>query len=196
MSVKPGQTYYDILEVAGNATQEEVHKAFLKAKNTYSSNNPAIYSVFSEDEAIAFLRLIDEAYAVLGHADRRKIYDKKIEDGNVATASENKSEPTPVKVDSNFKKDPQLESEIASQESFDGNYIRKVRDYKNVSIEEMSKITRIGRQYLVALENNEFEKLPAPVFVRGFVVQVSKTLGLEPKKVADSYMELFKSNRD
>ena len=34
--------------------------------------------------------------------------------------------------------------------------------------------------------------LPAVVFVRGYVVQIAKAMGLDDKKVADSYMKNFK----
>jgi cytoskeletal protein RodZ len=38
------------------------------------------------------------------------------------------------------------------------------------------------------------QNLPAPVFIRGYVVQMSKMLGLDEKKVADSYMKVLKAN--
>ena len=74
------QTLYEILEVAPDAPQEEIHRAFLRAKTTYSPNCPALYSTFSKDEAEEFARLINEAYAVLGNPSRRREYDDLLKD--------------------------------------------------------------------------------------------------------------------
>jgi cytoskeletal protein RodZ len=38
----------------------------------------------------------------------------------------------------------------------------------------------------------DLANLPAQVFIRGYVVQISKLLGLDEKRVADSYMKLLK----
>jgi cytoskeletal protein RodZ len=38
----------------------------------------------------------------------------------------------------------------------------------------------------------DWKNLPAPVFVRGFVAQTARILGLDEAKVATSYMKLLK----
>jgi cytoskeletal protein RodZ len=73
--------------------------------------------------------------------------------------------------------------------------LQKVREYKNVSLDQLTKYTRIGRHYLVALEANDFHSLPAQVFVRGFVAQMSRLLNLNEKIVTESYMKIFKDSR-
>ncbi|MCB0394133.1 MAG: helix-turn-helix domain-containing protein [Bdellovibrionales bacterium] len=197
MSDNEEQSYYEILEIDANASEEEIHKAFLKAKTTYSPSNPALYSIFTEEEAQAFLTLIDEAYAVLGNSDRRRVYDEKLKNGTVERRETKKqTESTISSRPASFTKDEAIEEEIKSQDCFDGSFLQKIREYKKISVEEMCHITRIGRNYVEAIESNNFHSLPAPVFVRGFIVQISKTLGLEHKKVADSYMGLFNSSRE
>lgn len=57
----------------------------------------------------------------------------------------------------------------------------------------MSEATRISRTYLMAVEGNDYKSLPAAVFVRGFVVQMARVLGLDENKVASSYMKMFKA---
>ena len=42
------------------------------------------------------------------------------------------------------------------------------------------------------LEEEAFEKLPAAVFVRGFIVQIAKSLKLPPDQVAPAYMSRYK----
>jgi cytoskeletal protein RodZ len=36
--------------------------------------------------------------------------------------------------------------------------------------------------------------LPAPVFVRGYIVQIARFLNLDDKYVADSYMKIYKKS--
>ena len=62
-----GTNYYEILEVAIDAPPHEIHRAYQRAKTTYSSENPALYSMSSPEEARELLRLIEEAYTVLGN---------------------------------------------------------------------------------------------------------------------------------
>ena len=50
--------YYEILEVGSNAAQHEVTTAYERARTTYSGDNPAIYTIFSENEARELLTLI------------------------------------------------------------------------------------------------------------------------------------------
>ena len=66
MATLHGTNYYEILELSTNAAQHEITTAYDRARKTYSGDNPAIYTIFSEKEARDLLKLIDEAYAVLG----------------------------------------------------------------------------------------------------------------------------------
>src|SRR4051812_42886990 len=73
--------YYEILELSSNAAQHEVTTAYQRARTTYSGDNPAIYTIFSENEARELLTLIEEAYSVLGNKTLRSIYDQRLLSG-------------------------------------------------------------------------------------------------------------------
>jgi curved DNA-binding protein CbpA len=73
-----GQTYYEILEVKPTAGPADVYAAYQKARATYSPSSPALYSMFSPEEAQELMALIEEAYQTLSHQARRKEYDLKI----------------------------------------------------------------------------------------------------------------------
>ncbi len=196
--------YYEILELTANAPQHEVTAAYERARSTYSGENPAIYTIFSEQEARELLVLIEEAYQVLGNKILRNIYDQRLLSGNsslndltyssILEASkqvfpEQKIEKTAT----SYKKNEAFEKEIAAQDNWDGSFLKKVREYKQLTSQRISEITKINSYYVTAIENMDPENLPAVVFVRGYVVQIAKALGLDDKKVADSYMKNFKS---
>src|SRR5690242_16165078 len=67
--------YYEILEVAPSATGREVHMAYMRAKETYSPGSPALYTMFTPDEARQLLKMIDEAFSVLSNQTKRQEYD-------------------------------------------------------------------------------------------------------------------------
>jgi curved DNA-binding protein CbpA len=86
------------------------------------------------------------------------------------------------------KLDPALVHEVEIEEVFSGAFIRKIREAYQISLEEMSGITKVTKTYLNAIEEENFQKLPAPVYVRGFVVQISKVLRLPHEKLAVAYL--------
>ncbi len=96
---------------------------------------------------------------------------------------------------STFKIDAEKEEAISKVENMDGAFLKMVREYKNLSIERISDATRISRTYLMAVEANDYRELPAPVFVRGFIVQMARLLNLDENKVANSYLQIYKSNK-
>jgi DnaJ-class molecular chaperone len=74
-SQQDGQTYYELLEVKPTAGPSEIYSAYQRARNTYSPNSPALYSMFTPEEAKELMKLIEEAYQTLSHQARRREYN-------------------------------------------------------------------------------------------------------------------------
>lgn len=197
--------YYDILEVSSHCAQHEVTTAYERAKATYSGDNPAIYTIFSQEEARDLLRLIEEAYSVLGNKTLRALYDEKISQVSVRPqdlsfaalkAQSGSLIPEPIKKPQttklDFVADEAFEKQIQEATDWNGAFLKQVREYKKVSLEKMSEITKVSAYYINALEGSDPGNLPAAVFVRGYVGQIAKVLNLDEKKVCDSYMKLYK----
>jgi curved DNA-binding protein CbpA len=199
-----GYNYYDILEVSPHCAQHEVTSAYEKAKTTYSGDNPAIYTIFSEGEARDLLKLVEEAYAVLGNKTLRSLYDEKLGQNGIRREdlsfeklkAQSKVQPPEMpkkqygKIE--YKIDAKFEGDLKAQNNWTGEDLKKVREYKNVPLERMSETTKISAYYINAVEKMDCKSLPAPVFVRGYVAQISKFLALDEKRVCDSYMKNFK----
>jgi hypothetical protein len=87
-----------------------------------------------------------------------------------------------------------LEKEIAEQTEWSGAFLRHIREARGVSIEEVTQATKITKAYILAIEEENYSKLPAAVFIRGFVSQLARLLKLPPQ-VSTSYMaRLQRSN--
>jgi len=59
-----------------------------------------------------------------------------------------------------------------------GSWLRDARELRGESLDDASKITRIGRNYLAAIEQGELHKLPSDAYVRGFIRLYANHLGL------------------
>lgn len=81
-----------------------------------------------------------------------------------------------------------LLAEIEAETDWSGDFLKKIREARRISIEEMSSSTKINKSYLIAIEDENFGKLPAPVFVRGFIIQIARILLLPPDRVAAAFM--------
>lgn len=69
-----------------------------------------------------------------------------------------------------------------------GGWLQRQREMREVSLREISDVTKVGLRYLEALEQNRFEALPAPVFAKGFLREYARYVGLDPDEVVNFYL--------
>jgi cytoskeleton protein RodZ len=68
-----------------------------------------------------------------------------------------------------------------------GDFLRGERERRGLSIEQVSSATKIGSKILYALESNQYESLPALPFVRGFVKNYAKFMGVDGNQLLEEY---------
>jgi cytoskeleton protein RodZ len=68
-----------------------------------------------------------------------------------------------------------------------GAYLRSVRESRGLQLEEASKVTRISKTYLSAIEDDNFEKLPNPAYIKGFLRLYAGYLSLSGDDVVQRY---------
>jgi cytoskeleton protein RodZ len=68
-----------------------------------------------------------------------------------------------------------------------GQYLKRERELRNISLNEISTATRIRENLLAAIEEDRHDLLPSPVFVKGFLVAYGKHIGLDPGDVVLRY---------
>src|SRR6188768_730254 len=66
-----------------------------------------------------------------------------------------------------------------------GEALSSSRERRGLSIDQVAQDTRISPRFLEALEAEQFQELPAPVYVRGFLRSYATYLGLEPQELLD-----------
>jgi cytoskeletal protein RodZ len=68
-----------------------------------------------------------------------------------------------------------------------GRILRKERERKGISLEDVSRVTRITPENLKALEEDDFRAISAPVFARGFLRTYASHLGLDTHEILARY---------
>jgi cytoskeletal protein RodZ len=68
-----------------------------------------------------------------------------------------------------------------------GRYLQAIRLEKGISLEAVSKETRIRKTTLIQIEEDDFEKLPDETFVKGFLRAYAKAIGADEQEAVRRY---------
>lgn len=77
-----------------------------------------------------------------------------------------------------------------------GNTLREARIRRGLSITDVENITKIRSKYLEALEENDFEVLPGPTVVKGFLRSYATFLKLESDLLLYEYRSSYETHRE
>ena len=73
-----------------------------------------------------------------------------------------------------------------------GDYLKKERVAKNISLREVARLTKISLFYLDYLEKNDYEKLPQGPYIKGYISSYARLIGCNP----DEALRLYDSLRE
>lgn len=68
-----------------------------------------------------------------------------------------------------------------------GERLKKMRNERRLGVNDISKATRIQMRYLQYLEDGEYAKLPADVYVKGFLRSYAQYMGISEKALIKQY---------
>jgi hypothetical protein len=158
--------YFEILELSPDSSLKEVRKAYLHLKDLYSKASIVTLPVeneISEDLNEHILQQIEDAYTNL-----LSLYK---EEGR-----------TPER---------DIKTILSDATIFNGPALREIRERLSIDLRDVALVTKIQIQHLENIELEKYEALPVEVYVRGYVASYAKYLSLDPKKVADDYMNEY-----
>jgi cytoskeletal protein RodZ len=69
-----------------------------------------------------------------------------------------------------------------------GDKLKRERELRGVTLEEIAEATKIGTRSLKALEDEHFDQLPGGIFNKGFVKAYAKFLGLDEEQAVSDFM--------
>jgi flagellar biosynthesis protein FlhG len=158
-----------------------VRRAYKRAREIYAPGAIATYGLFEPSELEALRARLDEAHDVLLDLARRRPYEL-----SVFPPSPEHDEPAPAPGQGDEPRPPP--PDITPDTDFTGAILKAFRESRGVRLEEISARTKVGLAYLAAIEADDFGSLPAPVYVRGFVGELAKYLGLDAAQVSRTYV--------
>lgn len=202
------KNYYEVLQISPSASRVLVREAFLRLKKTYGSASQAIYSLMDDEEARQALAEIEEAFRILDDDHLRKEHDMQLKsNGDLSNGgrpfhagldeveswrSEDQSEagalPNLMKRTPTLSKvSPRLQDAAVRQrvdeiwgsgDIGDGLMYKHVREAAGIDLKDLYAQTKIIPEYIAAIESNDFSKLPALVYIKGFLRSYLQFLGV------------------
>lgn len=200
--------YYEMLDVKPNAAPFEIRHAYNNALKVYEPDSLASYSFFSEAERRDILSLIEKAYHTLINDQARKDYnDLLISRGELDAVEAAPADKKTVAI-FNVSRNPAVKSYMTSKEALKnkirqsgsignilaqnelcGPDLKKIRTELDVPVEQIAQETKIRVDHLRSMEEDNIARLPAAVFLKGFVKSYLQCLCLEPvDELAARYM--------
>lgn len=79
---------------------------------------------------------------------------------------------------------------MSPQEAF-VTRLRRHRQKCRISLDELAEDTRVKKEMLEALENNDFSKWPRGVYARAWIRSYAWVVGLDPDDTVDEFCRLF-----
>jgi cytoskeleton protein RodZ len=70
-----------------------------------------------------------------------------------------------------------------------GEQLRREREMRHISLDEIAATTKIGTRLLRALEEEQFELLPGGIFNKGYVRAYAKYVGIDEEKAIAGYLQ-------
>jgi curved DNA-binding protein CbpA len=161
------------LGVSPEARFSEVERSYRWLRELYSPDSLATYSLFNDEERQARLDRVEEAYRKISNRMSRRV------------------SPLPAPVndpDSGPDSGP-----LPDRAESPGPFLKRSREKAGLSLREIAERTKISPMKLECLEAERFDLLPASVYLRGFVFEYARTLGLpDPKDIAGLYLEKYR----
>jgi hypothetical protein len=161
---------YKLLDLDDSATPQEARRAYHKMKALYAEGSLATYSLLTGEEREEMLDNIERAYMRVS-----RDISSRLPTPEAPVLPENAAEPVP----------PEPGESI-------GTYLKRRREDLGLTYRDVATRTRIRTTYLEHIESERLGDLPAPVYLRGFVLEFARVLGLpDPESITAAYLELL-----
>lgn len=168
---------YAVLGLEPRASREQIERAYRFCVGLYGEGALGTYSLLEPSEAEAQRLRVREAYEVLIDPEKRKRYDE----GEGYLPPDAPVVPFPGTAQGG-------EETVELPKTLTGPELRRMREARGMSLRQIATVTKIGMRYLEYIEEDRFGFLPPKVYLKGFLQEYARLLGLDPRGVAAAYM--------
>lgn len=186
---------YDVLWTHRGASDEELRRAYKRQREVFEPGSLPTTSLLSRERLVRDRARVEEAQETLLDPMRRRAYDLTFFPGAERDQRERRPEADPAILAERALLREELAHEIHPQTEYTGPLLRRVRESLGIELDDIARRTKIATLHLEAIESEDFDKLPAEVYARGFVSQVATILGLDATQATRSYVRRLKARR-
>lgn len=168
--------YFTLLDLGPESSQDDIRRRYRYLKNFYGGDSIeilALHDDFNQELRADYLARLERAFeklSALGDNAR-----------TVAAAPANK--------------DQQHEARewIEQVACLDGAALKTIRERQQVDLASIFAVTRIQLRYLEDIEAEAFGSFPAEVYLRSYLIEYSRCLGLDSRRVLDDYLPRYRA---
>lgn len=174
---------YDRLGLNPEVSTREVERAFYELRDLYSEESLATYSLLEYADRQEKLESLQDAY---DRILRSRLHVASQENGATIIVDDQHllSEARMICVDA----DPQQKP---------GAFLQQMREAHGLSLNDVAERTKVGSFQLRGIEEQRFDVLPAPVYLRGFLLAFARVVEAPDAEIlVDSFMALYLDDRD
>lgn len=193
--------YYRLFNIVYNSSPKEIQAAYNRILEPFLETSPLSGCFYSKEERSELKDYFEEAYKTLiSPAQRSKYDDELIENGVMRTDEriveykETVADEETLRAKNNVPVEASrvdIHEILNDIKTFDGASIKRIREAKTISIEEIVSETKIRSWYIKCIETQNFKALPAPIYLKGFLRQISAYLNLDSERVIEDYMKIY-----
>lgn len=85
---------------------------------------------------------------------------------------------------------------MSEHQVYTGAALKVIREGLGLDLRAMEQETKVRWIHYDAIENDLYAKLPAEVFLRGYLKLYARKLALDPQRVVSDYMSAYKAWSD
>lgn len=182
------QNFYELLDIAPDASYDQLARAYAAAKRTFGGDSLGTHSLFDATERAALVARLEDAWQTLSNPELRARYDQEVLGRASRFVKVDDARPAPA------RSAPLVAAPLAV-EDITGAALRARREAIGVPLQEIARNTRISIAYLQFIEEDHVRGLPHEAYLRGYLTQYAKAIGLDPHVVAEGYLRHAKALR-
>ncbi len=212
-------THYQVMGLEPGAGEEDIRRAFRRMRALFDGESVALYGLYRaldiEQETVRLKRAVE---TLLDPVARQR-YDQQLfgrrhvtrasEPGEVSSRIEGRIEsrldvrperrpgddrpserprPAPRR-----PLDPLAAAGLKPEDALDGVALLRVREACGIRLEEIAEKTKISMFTLRCIEGDQYDDLPAPVYLRGFLKQLATYLEVPADRVIRDYLHAMEA---
>ncbi|OIU72158.1 helix-turn-helix domain-containing protein [Rossellomorea aquimaris] len=70
-----------------------------------------------------------------------------------------------------------------------GKRLKEAREAKDFSLDDLQRVTKIQKRYLIGIEEGSYDMMPGKFYVRAFIKQYCEAVGLQPEVIFEEYKD-------